>query len=347
MSDQKVFDEILDNALQVFRLAANQRSITLANLKKLEKELLAKFIVEDLTARQKAKLETFIKRTDKLIEKHFKSLQKELDLEGIAEVASFATVHAYEIAFGFEALNLPTKDYFKSVASNVLIEGSPAADWWRGQSEDLKFRFAGQVRQGLTNGENNQQIISRIIGKNGYPGIMETARRNAAALVQTSVQAVANDARRATFDANPDVIKGLRQVSTLDGRTSLTCVAYSNAAWDLNRKPILGTTLPFNGGCPRHFNCRSVEIPITKTFRELGLDMDEPTGTTRASADGQINVNTSFEDFLDRRGKAYQDQVLGKGRADLYRQGKITLRDLIYADGRPVSLEELKRKYAK
>jgi hypothetical protein len=341
---QGIFDEVIDNALLVFRLAAQQRGMTVERLRKLEKVLIGKLAEEQVTKRQRRRVETFFDLVDKVIDRHYRQLQLEFDFFGISTTVAEDIQAGLRIVLGYDAINLPTTDYFKSLSSDVMIMGAPSQDWWRGQSEDLKFRFAAQVRQGLANAETNQQIINRIVGKSGQPGIMETARRNAAALVQTSVQTVANDARRATFKANSDVIKGIRQVSTLDGHTSLVCIAYSECEWDLDFKPIgpKAKRKPYNGGTPRHFNCRSVEVPITKTFAELGLkNVPEPKGTTRASADGPIDVNTSFKDFLDRRGRAYQDKMLGKGRADLWRAGKITLRDLVDGNGRPLTLAEL------
>lgn len=343
MPNQKLFDAVLDNALKVFRLIASQKKATFARLKALEKELVGKLAEEAVTTRQARRVETFLKETDRLIEKRYQQLQLELDLWGIGDYVAGETRHDLRIILGIDAIHLPTKDYFDTLGSNFLIMGSPSADWWRGQSQDLSFKFAQQVRQGLTNAETNQQIISRITGKFGEPGIMDVARNHAATLVQTSVQAVANESRRKTFEANPDVIKGIEQVSTLDSHTSLTCISYSGCQWDLSYKPIgpKAKQKPYNGGTPRHFNCRSLETPITKTFKELGLNIPEPKPSERASESGPIPANTSFNDYLNRRGKAYQDEMLGKGRADLWRAGSITLKDLISANGRPLSLAEL------
>lgn len=344
--NQKIFDEVIDNALLVFRLAAQQRGVTVERLKLLERELVGKLAEEAVTTRQKRRVETFLGNVGKIIDRHYQKLQLNFDFSGLGQTVAEDMQAGLQTVLGYEAIYLPTKDYFTSLKSNVMIFGAPSRDWWKGQSEDLKFKFGQQVRQGLANGETNQQIISRIVGKNGQPGIMETARRNAAALVQTSVQAVANDARRSTYKANSDVIKGIKQVSTLDGHTSLICISYSECEWDLDFKPIGPITKrkPHNGGTPRHFNCRSVEVPITKTFKELGLkNVPEPASSTRASSDGQIDADTTFKGFLDRKGKAYQDKMLGPGRADLWRAGKITLKDLVDGNGRPLSLAEFQK----
>jgi hypothetical protein len=50
---------------------------------------------------------------------------------------------------------------------------------------------------------------------------------------------------------------------------------------------------------------------------------------------------------LKRKGVEYQNEVLGVGRADLWRAGKITLRDLVSGSGNPLTLDQLRAKVAK
>ena len=347
MIDQNLFDAVLSNALDVLRLSAFERAKMLKRLKELEKELVRRLAEENLTSASKAIFNKVLEDTNKIIETAYKRYPTAISLRGIAAMVADHTAEAIAIVFGIEATKVPTRDYLNSLQKDLLVLGAPVADWWRGQAESIKFKVAATLRQGLANGETNQQLTARIVGKLGQPGVMDIARREAAALVHTTVQGVANDARRETFKSNDDIVKGIKQVSTLDSHTSLTCVAYSGAQWDLDFNPIGSKKLPYNGGVPRHFNCRSVEVPITKSFKELGIDLPEPPGTTRASEDGHIDVNTSFEDFLRRKGQAYQDEVLGEGRAELWRQGKITLRDLVDGQGRPVSLASLHEKVRK
>jgi hypothetical protein len=86
-------------------------------------------------------------------------------------------------------------------------------------------------------------------------------------------------------------------------------------------------------------------VGITKTFKELGIDLPEPARTTRASADGQVSDGTSFEQWLSKRTPAQQDEQLGKGRAQLWRDGTITLQQLLDLRGNPLSLAGLEAKY--
>jgi len=263
------------------------------------------------------------------------------DMLGLARQEAQATAGSF-IKIGLDA-SLPTEAALKALVNGSLIEGAPSSAWWVKQSDDLSFKFAAQVRQGIAANETVQQIVRRITGspRLGTVGIMETSRRGAAALVHTSIQQVANDSRLATFKANDDIVKGVMQLSTLDGHTTKICIAYSGQSWDLEGNPIDGSTLAFNGGTPRHWNCRSILTAITKTYKELGLDIPEVPKGTRASDLGQIPSDTTFKSFLKRHDTAYQDNLLGPGRAKLWRNGKITLSQLVDGQGRELTLKQL------
>jgi len=130
----------------------------------------------------------------------------------------------------------------------------------------------------------------------------------------------------------------------MDSHVSEICLAYSGAEWDLAGEPINGNTLPFNGGTPRHWGCRSVITPITLTFRELGIDAPEHKGT-RASDEGQIRSDITMTEFLKGKDKSYIDDLLGPGRAKLFMDGKLTLPDLLNFQGNPLTLVQLSAKH--
>jgi SPP1 gp7 family putative phage head morphogenesis protein len=241
---------------------------------------------------------------------------------------------------------LPTST-LDSLVSSVLVQGAPSAEWWSRQAGDTAFRFAQEMRQGVAAGETNADLIGRVIGKKGSPGIMETSRRNAEALVRTSVLQASNDARLAVYKRNGDVLRGLMQISTLDDRTSDICIAYDGAMWNLDGEPIDGTDLPFNGGPPRHWNCRSVLSPVTKSWEDLGIKAKELSTGARAALDGEVPAETKFGDWLERRSEAEQDRILGTGKAELWRSGKISLSQLVDMRGKPLTLDQLESKYAR
>lgn len=364
--DAQIADEFITRQVSLLRFGSSERGRVLTILRQMEEELveLLFYSGRKLTDTKREDLARLLRQAQDTIEEYYGQASQAMagTLGEIARIEAAAVAASLETAFrGAVSPALPTDGYFKRLVDKTLVQGAPSAAWWKKQSEDTVFKFEAALRTGLAAGETNAQLISRIMGRaTGYKvvegkrvysyagGVMDAARHNAAALVQTSVQAVANQARRDTLLENLDVVKGLRQVSTLDGHTTVTCVAYSGAAWSLpGYEPIAPNKTAYNGGTPRHWNCRSVEIPITRSFRELGLDVDEfdPSGTTRSASGGPVAADLSFSAYLKRRGDAFADDLLGPGRAQLWRDKKITLRQLLDQNGRELSLAELRKLY--
>jgi hypothetical protein len=340
MSELELRDAILRHSLQILRLSAGEQAAVDQILKDLEKELRALLESQSLSGAERAQLKALVEQAESAIHPAYAAAAKSADTHALALVVAEKTVEAME-AFPIAAL-MPSAERLASLTKDVLIDGAPSSAWWARQAEDTAFKFAAQVRQGVVNGETNERIVQRIVGRRGEPGIMEVSRRNARSLVHSSVMTAANEARLATFRKNDRLIKGVRWLSTLDSHTCVQCAALDNAAWDLGGKPILATRIEFMTP-PAHFACRCVLSPIPKTFRDIGLNIDEPDEGTRASSEGPVPASTTFDDFLRRQTPAFINKTLGKERAALFLAGKITLRDLISGTGREITLDELRK----
>jgi hypothetical protein len=365
--DTQLANEILTQQIEILRFSAGEKARAMAILKRMEEDLIDQLLHAKLTDIGRADKAALLRQAQAVIEQAYGDITDQVaaSMVDAADITAGATADAIGTAFrGYITPALPPPVFFKKLVDDTLIQGAPSADWWSRQAANTAWRFQTEVAQGLAENESNDQIIRRIRGravgwsldedgKRVYRyegGVMSTSRKDAASLVQTSVQTAANSARRETFQANSDVIKGIRQISTLDGHTSVICVAYSGAAWDLSYKPIAPTTLDYNGGVPRHWNCRSVEVPITKTFKELGIDIPEFESTTRAASGGPLSAKVEFDNFLkqkEAKGPGFTDDLLGAGRAELWRDGKITLQQLLDQSGRPLSVAELRKRYDK
>ena len=66
----------------------------------------------------------------------------------------------------------------------------------------------------------------------------------------------------------------------------------------------------------------------------------------RASADGPIDANISYGDWLKRQVDFVQEEVLGVKRAKLFRDGGLTIDKFADKKGNLISLEELRKKDA-
>ena len=326
-------DQTLAFSLDVMRLDAHVRASVIKILNKLQRELVVSLAEQPLSEFSAARANRLIRQSNETIARYYAQAQGELfaSADGLAPIAAEAgRANVQSLVPVSVSVILPTEAVLSAIAGDALIMGTTMQGWWAKQEADVAFRFAAAVRQGMVAAETNQQIIRRVRAE------LAITRANAAALVQTSVAQVANDARQAVFAANADVVPRVKWAAVLDGHTCPLCMARDGLQWKTDTLAPVDHSMPF-AQPPIHFNDRCVLVPQTR-FSDMG------TGQ-RASMDGPVDRKTTFADFLERKGKAFQDDVLGPGRADLWRDGKITLKDLVSGNGRPLTLAQLRARH--
>jgi hypothetical protein len=356
-SNEALVDIYMERAIDLLRLEAGTRDKVLLFLGELEKELVGLIAKIDPTgvgqiAAQRKRLSALLVEVQSTIRGTYRDVSTLMARE-IREIidteatwtgsAINASVHA---TFSDAGL---TREALANLVSSVLIDKAPTAEWWSRQAGGLRDRFADQLRAGVALGESNSDLVARIRGKTGQPGIMDISRRSAESLVRSSVQTAANVGREAMYAKNDDLITALQWHATLDTRTSVWCITrdghqYSN---DDDHKPKDGGPAWLEGPGKLHRGCRSTSIPILKSWRDIGVDLDEIPQSTRATMDGQKPSSLTFQQWLKKQSTARQDTVLGVGKADLWRRGKITFRDLLDQGGRPLTTEQLRAKAAR
>ena len=360
-------------AFDLMKVSNGQRQKVFVMLESLRKELANKLMASELDGSgmsdyQRNKLRGLFANVSETVQSKYEDvstfMHNELvDLSEI-ETAKLAQVVNSEVKYRL-INNVVTRKEAEAIASDALIGKASSKEWWSRQSDGLVKSFSDSVRQGVLMGKDLGTMTREIVGKNasgvivgGMPGlaaaspnVMQKARRNAEALIRSSVMTIGSEAKAKLYQGNEDVIKGWQWLSTLDDRTTELCMAYSGSTWSLENEPLGENDLPFIG-LPGtiHWNCRSVAVPLMRTFNEImGLTddegMKEMDPSTRSSIDGQIPEDTSFDVWLkkkDAEDPQFANDMLGKGKADLFRNGDITLRDLINDKGEVKTLEELR-----
>lgn len=340
--------KFVDRELRLTRVAAGQSKKIGPILRTLARDIVTAIVDRDLSASKVNSLNAVLSDIQTLSSRAYSAIGAEMFqfAQGLIPLESsfVATVMNQTLGAGVVGGLSPTSVLNMLNGNDFMVLNAPSSEWWGAQSRSLIQTFTREVRAGIASGETTGAIITRLRGTEEYPSLMIPSYKQAEMLVRTSTASVAHNARLETFRTNKDVIKGVQQQSTLDSRTTTTCIAYDDQSWDLDGEPINGSKLPFNGGPPRHWGCRSILVPITKSWRELGSAIDIPgyEPATRASIDGEVAGKTTFQTWLDSRTTAEQDAQLGKGRAELYRAGKITLQELLDQRGRPLTLEQLR-----
>jgi len=236
------------------------------------------------------------------------------------------------------ATTMPAPAMLRAIVEQAPMEGRLLKGWTTGMEQGRIERINQAIRLGMVQGESTDKIVARIRGTKAArytDGVLDISRRSAQSIVRTATTHVSNQAAQHTWKANSNVVKGWQFVSTLDSRTTVTCAALSGTVHPIGEGPIP----------PRHIRCRSISVAVTKSFRELGVDKDELSPGQRASMDGQIAGDTTFSKWLDAKGPAMQDTILGPTRAKLFRDGKLNLSDFIKADGTVLTLDELRARY--
>lgn len=355
-ANEKLVDMFMERAIDLLRLEAGTRDKVLVFLAELERELVGLVAKIDPTgtpdaARQKKRLADLLAEVQGTIRGTYRDASTLLarEIREIIDTEATWTGNAINTATRATFVDAGlTRGMLQTLVSDVLIQGAASKDWWSRQAGGLADKFADQMRAGMALGEANGKLVERVRGRSGQPGIMNLSRSSAERLVRASVQAAANTAREATYDENADLISALEWSATLDTRTSPWCIVRDGLKYTPKEHRPMGHTVPWLEGPGKiHWGCRSTSVPVLKSWRDLGIDEDEIPETTRASMDGQVPAAMTFEQWLKKQSVERQDTVLGTGKADLWRKGKIKFRDLLDQNGRPLTTEELRAKAAR
>lgn len=302
---------------------------------------LYKEMIDDITTTilKSGKSSNNITKTIKDIKAQLQVPDIESDMNSLAQSEVSFTKNAYNAVIGIDIFkNIPPESAMAQIYNTSLIEGASVGMWLKDLEYSQAFDIERAVKLGMTMGETNVQLAKRL------QSTMEVSMRNAQSIVITATSAVANKARMDFYDANSEVLKGYQSIAVLDGRTSDLCIAYSGLKFDLQFKPI-GHNKPYRA-TPRHFRCRSTHISILKSWRELGIDEDELPEGTQSSDAGYVPQSYTFGDWLKTKNTAQQNDILGVGKAQLWRDGKITLSDLVGQNGRTLTIAELKELHS-
>ncbi|MCT8582908.1 minor capsid protein [Glaesserella parasuis] len=326
---------LTDRKILHFRYDAHLRQQVMKQLSKTQRELLNRLAAAGVDALPKKQLDTLLKELKQEVAKVYQEMtaytQDELSGFFTAETQHIHQLYNDEV--GFDFFNQVPEYKQKANKTATIIAGSPLEDWWAKQGNDFAFKFEGIIRQGLLDGQQTSQIITDV------KHLMNTSRRHAETLVITAVAKVADKAHQALRDENLDILAGEKHLSTLDTRTSTVCQLRDGLMWDLDKKPI-DHDVPYQRP-PLHPRCRSILQLVTKSWKELGIDAEEMPSSTRASQDSPVSEQINYENWLKSKSPEQQDQVLGKGKAGLWRRGVITFADMLDQSGRPLTLKDL------
>lgn len=355
--NDRLQDETVAHGLYVSRYSTGVARRMVALLNKLDSELAAKLMVlldgkraDTYSARRLASLLAGVRDLNQqAYEPVNTALTRELtryvEYEVGYQLDLFSSVIPQQILKHVPLQSIaPEQVYAGAVAQP--FQGRLLKEWGKKLESDRLDKITNAVRSGFLQGETVEQIVKRVAGtpqRNREDGVINTARRDLAVVTRTAVNHMASTARQEFAQANSDIVKAKQWSSTLDTHTSQWCIIRDRKLYTLDGKP-LGHVVPYLRGPGKiHFCCRSGEILITKSWEELQIPPGELSNATRASMDGQVPAHTSYADWLTRQPYTRQEQVLGVTRAQMLREGKITVPEMFNDAGEYLTLDALRR----
>ena len=224
----------------------------------------------------------------------------------------------------------------RAAALSRPFQGRLLKEWAAGMESSRMLRIRDAIRIGYLSGQTTNQIVQQIRGTraNNYAdGLLEGDRRSVERVVRTALGHTAQSAREDFFEANDDILGNEVWISTLDGRTSDICRLRSGLEYTPSHKPV-GHQYPYLGGPGRaHWQCRSTGLRLLKGQTKFS--------GTQSSQDGYVDANLTYGPWLKSQPASVQDDVLGKTRAKLFRDGGLDIQAFHNDKGRLLTLDQL------
>lgn len=322
--------ERIANEAVLHRLALNRYSNAtvrkvLALLNRSEQSIVERLARADNEGRSTAQLESLLYEIRALQADGWTLVRDRLGNALNALAGSEAEYAAKAVRFGASAAGIealpvgPTASQVVAAVNARPFQGRFLREWLADAEEGAAKRVRDAIRQGFVEGRSVSSLITQIRGTRAAQykdGILEISRRGAETMVRTAITHTASASHQEVYKTYGDIVQGVQWVSTLDARTTEICAGLD------------GKVFPVDGGPrpPAHPNCRSTTIP-----QVAGL---EPV------------PRQTYAEWFGKQTASVQDDILGKTKGLLYRQGGMTVDRFVDNRGRVLTLDQLRRRDA-
>jgi len=353
----KILDGTLKDQINIMKLSETEINKALNLLLESRKEIIAQIVSIDVTgtlktATQKNRLKTLYNNVNDIIDDYYTQISENSNgaLLNLAKHEAFILPKIIDEAIGIPVMAPELSlNKIRSVVNKSMVDGELIGTWWYTQAKDFKSNFKksmSSITKKFQIGMVQSQTLGEMITAMASDGqIMGYNRRNVEALIRTSSAQVADDIRQATFGENEDIMTGERWVSVFDLRTTPICRALSGNEWDSKHKNIKGG-MKYQRP-PAHWQCRSVMMPVTKTYEEMlkkKPQLRHLTTGQQASMNGLVSADLNYNSWMKTLSKEEQIDILGKKRYNLWEKGNLSTMDMIKQNGTPLTIEELNKK---
>ncbi|MBF7694033.1 minor capsid protein [Acinetobacter pollinis] len=338
--DQDNLNDLIQHQAYLYRLSSSEVVTLLKAFDSNTSQMLSQLrdLLDDLSDAEKTALMSGQYTTNNLkdIQTLIQEWQQKVStvlLDGFnVSATALAIYEAQYIArkFADQVIKADGKALMSQVQNTPLTGGTLVDSLFSKITDDTRLKVENVIRDGINQGQTNQQIMQRIRGTkqfNYQDGLLNQSRNSIDVMVRTARSHVSNVTYVSTFEALG--AKYLKFVSVLDSRTSKICASLDGTIWKVGdpdiRKP------------PLHPHCRSILV---------GVDASGETIGQRPSNNGKdiktVDSNTSFKEWFADQDETFQKNWLGPARYKLYKDGKYSLDKFVDPlSGQVFTLKEL------
>ncbi len=363
--NQRLHDAFVKRDLRLLRLAAGDGRRMLAQLQALGDELFRRLRRVNPSADQQKRVDDLLKTSTPTIRDFFRDMYRG-ERDQLIDVMDDETEYFKEsVQSGLDTsratidtllgTSVPRAMMRDIIENRVITANANDAERLRGfferEAASYATRYGGSLRQSFSQDETITQLVDRLEQVTAQSG--DAISRT----IRTGYNHAVNHLRVEMMQRNSILFRGVIAISILDTRTTDVCKSRSRAMWDLNTgKPLPESPLqiPYPGPPPWHFACRTQLSTLTKSAEEIGEegseDVREAINSLSAEQKRLLSPdppdNENYNQWLKRQPIADQVEALGRGRYELWRDGRARLQDLVTQDGRPLTIRQIMKRTA-
>ncbi|UYF76627.1 minor capsid protein [Acinetobacter ursingii] len=332
ITQQELFNNLIQHQAYLYRLSSSEIAVLIGQFNNLSNEMLTKLrdLLDELSDTERSALMAgqyttpTLKEIRSSIQVWQASILSTLP-EAFAVSATALAVHeaVYQARVLGEKIKEPNAKTLYSKIRKKPMSGGVLLDYLFDKiADDAKLRVEQVIRDGLSQGQTNQQIVQRIKGKkalNYQDGILEQSRSSIAALTRTARSHVSNQAMIDTYRALD--VDWLKTVSTLDSKTCKFCASEDGKVYAIDD--------PSRPNHPTHPHSRTIFVPL---LSKDGKTIGKRPSNSKVGDTGEITTidsNVKFPKWFDEQSEAFQRDWLGPSRYKLFKQGNYSIEKFV------------------
>ena len=284
--------------------------------------------LQGLNFSSKGKASRNIEEVKTILNEWFKSIDQDLSSEFEKSAVSLAV---YEASYTSNLIAnsvavVSGEKIYKTIKKTPYAGGQLVDYLFKDIASSLRKKVEYVIRDGISQGQTNQQIVQRIKGKKSLDykdGILKTTEYEIERQVRTARSHISTATYIDTYRALG--YEYVKVVATLDGRTCKYCASIDGDVYPIDdptrpRFPVHPNNRTTYVGCDKDGNIAGQRPFVMDERKVKDIPKEE-----RKHLIGQLDANTSFKEFFEQSDEFFQRTWLGKSKYELYKKGEYSI----------------------